>query len=268
LDIIDSHCHVSPVWFEPVETLLFQMDRHGVAQSVLIQLLGQLDNTYQQDCVARFPGRFASVVAVDAAAAGACETLERLAADGAAGVRLRPEVRSPGDDPFAIWRTAAGCNLPVSCVGTAANFLAPAFLELLRALPDLTIALEHLGGWARPDCDGSEITRKGIAELARFPNLYLKVPGLGQLVKRDTRLPATGRPLDLDAAAIVPELMAHFGADRMMWGSDFPPVATREGYGNALGWPRELLAGTTATQREQIFGGAARSVFRLGNSPR
>ncbi len=28
--LIDSHAHVSPVWYEPVETLLGQMARHGV----------------------------------------------------------------------------------------------------------------------------------------------------------------------------------------------------------------------------------------------
>ena len=27
-----------------------------------------------------------------------------------------------------------------------------------------------------------------------------------------------------------------FGVGRMMWGSDFPPAAGREGYGNALRW--------------------------------
>ena len=28
--IVDTHSHVSPYWYEPVESLLFQMDRHGV----------------------------------------------------------------------------------------------------------------------------------------------------------------------------------------------------------------------------------------------
>ena len=107
MHIVDSHCHVSPVWFEPVETLLFQMDRHGVAQAVLTQLLGQFDNTYQQRCVTSYPGRFASIVAVDPAAAHACGQLQRLATEGASGVRLRPEMRSIGADPYNIWRTAA-----------------------------------------------------------------------------------------------------------------------------------------------------------------
>jgi len=263
LQIVDSHCHVSPVWYEPVETLLFQMDRHGVALAVLTQLLGQFDNTYQQDCVIRYPGRFASIVAVDPAAKDACGQLQRLATEGATGVRLRPDVRSPGADPYDIWRTAAQCRLAVSCAGTATSFLTPAFGELLQALPDLTVVLEHLGGLARPDYDGGDDTRVGIAALARFPNLLLKVPSLGQLASRGPRLPASGRTLALEPAADIREMIRCFGADRLMWGSDFPPVASREGYGNALSWTRELLESEPMATREMIFGSTARRVFRL-----
>lgn len=38
--IVDSHCHVSSVWYEPIETLLAQMGRNGVQQAVPVQLLG------------------------------------------------------------------------------------------------------------------------------------------------------------------------------------------------------------------------------------
>lgn len=261
--IVDAHCHASPVWFEPVEPLLFQMDRLGIAQATLVQVLGQYDNTYIFDCIARYPGRFAAVVAVDPARADAIDALERLADAGARGLRLRPEARSPGEDPLAIWRAAARLGLAVSCAGTAANLLAPAFADLVQALPRLTITLEHLSGWARPDSDGSEATREGIAALARFPNLVLKVPGLGQLVKREGNLPASGRVLRLEPAAIVLQMLERFGAERLMWGSDFPPVATREGYGNALAWVQELFAGVPTQARAQVFGLTAQRIFRL-----
>jgi L-fuconolactonase len=263
LQIVDAHCHVSPVWYEPVETLLFQMDRHGVAQAVLTQLLGQFDNTYQQDCVIRYPGRFASIVAVDPAAKDACGQLQRLAAEGAAGVRLRPDMRSPGADPYDIWRTSAQCGLAVSCVGMGTSFLTFAFAELVQALPQLTIVLEHLGGLARPDYAGGDDTRAGIVALARFPNVLLKMPSLGQLVSRGPRLPASGRTLALEPAADIREMLRSFGADRLMWGSDFPPVASREGYGNALSWTRELLESEPVATREVLFGATARRVFRL-----
>lgn len=263
--VVDSHCHASDVWFEPVETLLFQMDHNGVAQAVLTQVLGQYDNSYQQACVARHSDRFVGVVAVDSASPEAARKLKPLAEQGARGVRLRPEARTPGEDPYAVWRIAAECGLAVSCGGSAANVLSTDFVKLVETFPNLRIVVEHLGGWARPDCDGSETTRKGIAALARFPNIYLKVPPLGQIVKRapGVLLPPRGRTLALEPAEILLEMLGHFGADRLMWGSDFPPLASREGYANGLNWTRELFAGQPNEAQAKVFGGTARAVFGL-----
>ena len=120
--IVDSHCHVSPYWYEPVESLLFQMNQNGVEKAVLVQYMGQFNNEYQFQCVRGFPGRFASVVLVDARSPDAVDELERLVEQGAKGIRLRPNTRSPGDDPLAIWRKAAELKLPVSCGGTSVDF--------------------------------------------------------------------------------------------------------------------------------------------------
>ena len=62
--IIDSHCHACEGWYEPVESLLFQMDRNKVEKAILIQIRGQFDNAYQTACTRKYPGRFASVVVV------------------------------------------------------------------------------------------------------------------------------------------------------------------------------------------------------------
>jgi hypothetical protein len=53
--IIDAHCHPSPKWFEPVETLFSQMDRTGIARARPTQMLGQFDAAYQTACVAAYP---------------------------------------------------------------------------------------------------------------------------------------------------------------------------------------------------------------------
>src|SRR3979411_2744451 len=106
MGFVDSHCHASLHWYEPIETLLFEMDRNEVDQAVLIQIMGQYDNTYQQECVRRYPQRLVSVVLVDPLLPDAPATLERLAEDGAPGVPLPPGLRSPGGDPPAIWRRA------------------------------------------------------------------------------------------------------------------------------------------------------------------
>ena len=54
-----------------------------------------------------------------------------------------------------------------------------------------------------------------------------------------------------------------FGPARLMWGSDFPPVSTREGYDNALRVPLEYFADLSADEREAVFGGAARALWGL-----
>ena len=73
--IVDTHCHALPHWFEPVETLLHQMNANGVEKATLVQVRGQFDNRYIMECVQRFPGRFSAVAIVDTDTADAPETL-------------------------------------------------------------------------------------------------------------------------------------------------------------------------------------------------
>ena len=260
--LVDSHCHVSPIWYEPIETLLFQMERHEIAQAILIQMLGQFANDYQQDCVKRFPDRFASVVGVDAARADAAEVLQKLAEQGARGVRLRPTTRSAGKDELALWRAAANCGLAVSCVGNSATFAAPEFENVIREFPRLNIVLEHLGAPSKPDADDAErAARQTVFALAKYPNVYLKVPGLGEIAARKSSLVEGESPFML--SELLAEALQSFGAERLMWGSDFPVVASREGYGNAFRWSYQAFSEQTAAERALIFGGAARKVFGL-----
>lgn len=262
--VVDSHCHVSSSWYEPVESLLFPMDRHGVAHAVLIQMQGQFDNDYQFDCVRRFPGRFAPVVLVDAARPDAVQTLTRLAGEGASGVRLGAATRSPGDDPLAIWRRAAALGLTVSCAGSAADFASAEFAELLIALPEATVVLEHLGSVSQPDrADVDRDARRRTFALARFPNVLIKIPGLGEFCSRALPLTAPN-PFAPPEPPLLEQALAAFGSHRLMWGSDYPPVSAREGYGNALLLPRErfgAMPNVTEDDLDRIFGGTALSVF-------
>lgn len=259
--IVDSHCHVSPSWYEPVETLLFQMERHGVSHAVLVQMQGQTNNDYQFACVRRYPGRFAPVVVVDTDRADAPETLQRLAERGASGVRLRATTRSPGDDPLAIWRAAGRLGLAVSCYGSSAEFAADAFAGLVASLPEVRIVIEHLGGHSRPDTDERErALRRQAFTLARFPNTYIKITGLGEFCRR--ALPVTEPfPFARPIPPLLQQACAAFGPQRMMWGSDYPPSGTREGYGNALRLPMEQFEDKSDEERALIFGGVARAVF-------
>jgi L-fuconolactonase len=260
--IVDSHCHASLAWFQPVESLVHEMDAAGVQHAVLIQIRGQHDNTYQEACRRRFPGRFATVVYIDWEQPDAATTLRRLVQEGASGLRLRPFSRSLGDDPLAIWRAAADLGIAVSCLGTAAEFTAPAFTALVEALPGLRIVLEHLAGIGSPEPTSDPAHHRAVLDLARYPNLYVKLPGLGEFCERavPVREPF---PFVEPVPPLLERFVDAYGPGRLMWGSDFPPVAGREGYGNALRLPMARLEALPAAAREAVFGGTALAAFPL-----
>lgn len=263
MPVVDSHCHVSLDWYEPVECLLSQMDRNGVEQAVLVQIYGQFNNSYQMNCLHRYPGRFASVVLVDPSSRVATNDLRRLASEGASGVRLRPTARSSGEDPLAIWKTAAQLGLAVSCAGTAMEFAAAEFSQLIESVPDLLIVLEHLAATNSPDTNEAEAeARMKAFELSRYPNVYVKVPGLGEICKR--AMPVVERfPFELPLPALLEDTYIAFGPARMMWGSDYPPVSRREGYANALRLTMEQFASKQPEEQEMIFGRTALTIFQV-----
>lgn len=262
MPIVDSHVHVASSWYEPIETLLYEMDRNGVEKAVLIQMRGQADNRYQAECVRRYPGRFASVGIVDARAPDWERALERLAEEGASGVRFHLPLRPAGEDPLAIWRAAARLKLPVSCGGNSELFAAPELAAAIAAVPELPIVVEHLGGENHPVDEGQEAFRPTVFALARFRNLHIKIHGLGEFCRR-AMPPTEPFPFERPIPPTLEQAYRAFGADRMMWGSDFPPVAVREGYRNALRLTMERLADLPEGERDRTFGGTAEAVFRF-----
>jgi L-fuconolactonase len=262
MPIVDSHCHASPTWYEPIEVLRFQMARNGVDHAILIQMNQQFDNRYQTECLRRFPGQFASVVYLDVQRPDAVAELERLKAEGASGVRLRPDHRSPGSDPLAIWRAAERLGLAVSCSGSGEVFAAPEFAAVIEAVPNLTIVVEHLGSVNHPDGAAAEALRQRVFGLARYPNVCIKIHGLGEFTPR--ALPAKEPfPFVEPIPRLLEQVYRAFGPRRLMWGSDYPPVSSREGYANALHFTMEQFSGLSASERDEIFGGTALRVFPL-----
>jgi L-fuconolactonase len=258
--VVDSHCHALPHWFEPVEVLLHQMDANGVEKATLVQVRGQFDNRYVIECVRRFPARLCALVGVDTDRPDASEMLAHWVGEGAVGVRLDATTRSPGSDPLAMWRTAAELGIPVSVFGSSDEFTSRRFEQVLTELPSLPIIIEHLGRIGRDEAPPYPRFRKILA-LARYPNAYMKIHGLGEICARPMPFP---QPMRFESIPPFMEMAYDaFGANRIMWGSDFPPVAGREGYRNALRWPMEHIPFRDDADKERIFGGTALFLFRF-----
>jgi L-fuconolactonase len=259
--VIDTHCHGTPYWFEPIEILLDQMTRNGVDKAALIQIRGVYDNSYLIECMRRFPGRFSVVAIVDSGQPDAPHRLEEWVERGVEGVRLSPTVRSPGSDPLAIWRKAAELGIVVSSLGSVEEFASPEFENIIKELPGLNIIIEHLGGGGR-DTTPSHSTYRRVLALAQYSNTFMKVPGLGEICPRP--MPFIQPMPFLDIPPLIEMAIDAFGAKRLMWGSDFPPVAGREGYRNALRFPMEHVRFPTEEDKEWVFGKTAATLWRFG----
>jgi L-fuconolactonase len=178
-------------------------------------------------------------------------------------LRLGADVRSPDDDPWAIWRTADRLGLAVSCFLRDAE---PAHVEALAiAMPRLPIVIEHFTGTASTG-GPRESHRQALLALARFPNILVKVTGLGEFVPRPG-WGQTQQPFRANLAPHLDDAYSTFGPERMLRGSDYPPVAGREGYTNALRLCQEQFADRSAADRTRIFGDVAQSVFSRSRPP-
>ena len=260
--VVDTHCHASPYWYAPVESLLDEMSRAGVDKAILVQIGGMYDNSYLIESARRYPGRFSVVAMVDTDSPDAPRRLEELQAQGVEGIRLGPTVRSPGGDPMAIWRKAAELDMVVSCQGSGVQaFGSPELENVITELPDLKIVIEHLGGGGEDTTPPHNAYQK-VLSLAQYPNTYMKVPGLGELSERPMPFRA---PYPFENIPPLIEMAPDaFGANRLMWGSDFPPVAgRREGYGNALRWPMERVHFKSEEDKALVFGETAATLFKL-----
>ncbi len=255
--IIDTHCHAGRNWFEPIETLEFQMDRCGVEGAVLIQHGGTYDNHYLFAEAAKRPGRFKVVVQVDPASPDPIEDLTKLADQGAAGVRIGPKHRFTTPQPHDLWEKAGNLGLVVSSLGKAADFASEDFKEIVRSCSNTEIVIEHLAGVGIKEPPFAEY--ESALENARFPNTTIKVPGLAEICPRP---PVLAPEFNFQNVPPLFELAKEaFGVERMMWGSDFPPTAGREGYENALNGVRYHPAFSAGDDAEWVMGKTAARVW-------
>ena len=126
--------------------------------------------------------------------------------------------------------------------------------ELAAAAPRTTLILQHAGMPEDPSEAGRAAWREGMAALAKRPNVYAKLSGFGTFIHRND--PA-------HVAWLVSETVALFGADRCLFGSNFPIEKLWTDYASLLSAHRAAAGGLSAAEQEAIFFNTARRVYRL-----
>lgn len=127
--------------------------------------------------------------------------------------------------------------------------------------PDLSIVIDHAAKPAiiagdRPSDDW----RNAIANIAKLPNVFCKISGLPTEAGKDQGA--------VELASYIQHLLSTFGAERLMWGSDWPVVRLAPNkqlsiYKNWLNLVHHALAECKVSEIESVFIGTSLRFYRI-----
>lgn len=125
---------------------------------------------------------------------------------------------------------------------------------LAAACPEVTFILQHAGMLEDLSDEGQCLWRDGMQRLAAQPNVVCKLSGLGTFLHRN----------DLEhIGKIVAQAALAFGADRCLFGSNFPIEKLWCGYGHLIDAYRQAVSGLDEAAQRAIFRDTATRVYRL-----
>ena len=126
--------------------------------------------------------------------------------------------------------------------------------RLAAQCPRVTFVLQHAGMLEDLSPAGREAWHSGMARLAAQPNVVAKLSGLGTFVHRN----------DADHVGwIVAQTVALFGAERCLFGSNFPIEKLWTRYRDLLDVHLRATAALEQAELRAIFADTARRVYRL-----
>jgi L-fuconolactonase len=170
---------------------------------------------------------------------------------------VRPMIQDIADTDWMLrpdvqWGYAAICALDLTFDALGLPRHLDNFLRLFDRYPKMRIVIDH---GMKPEIrnDGFDDWATRMAAIAEKTGAYCKLSGLATEA-RDGWNAATLRPY-------AQHIVASFGADRVMWGSDWPVVNLAGGYDVWREAAEEIVA---PADQAAIFGGTAQKFYRIG----
>jgi L-fuconolactonase len=237
------------------------LDAAGITRVVVVQAAETLAETlFTMGLARRFPWIAGIVAWADPASAAIEEELAALAWNPIVkGIRpVRDDNRSIA---WMLDARFARCWRALSAHGLALDVLVQNWREiplvaiLARAMPDLSIVLDHCG---KPDIAGGSLTpwAASIRDLAALPNVSCKFSGLLNCAAAGAGAPAIAPYADT--------VFEQFTPARVMWASDWPPLELAASYAQWVEVSRQLLARLSPADAAHVMCGTATRVYRLG----
>lgn len=184
------------------------LDANGISHGVIIpiSILGT-NNDYTVECIRASGGRLRGLAVVDPEQD--LDKLEGLAAAGIVGIRLNLIGKSVPDAQSGAWR-----ELFAACAKL--DWQVEVYDDAER-LPQLVTPLVNRGVKVVIDHFGKPNLKQGVDDPG-----FRYLLGLGRSRQVWVKLSAPYRSSDAICAAAAPLLLAQFGPERLLWGSDWP----------------------------------------------
>ena len=240
--------------------------RHGIAATILVQAAPTVAETRFLLSIAAAEPAVAGVVGwADFEAADAPAAIAALAADPLL-VGLRPMVQDIADDDWLVRPDIEPAFAALTAHGLVFDALVlprhlPRLLTVAKRHPELGIVIDHL---AKPAIAEGRLDpwREDMAALAVLPNVACKLSGLVTEAGPGWTVDRLGPYVD--------HVLAAFGPERVLWGSDWPVATLAARYEDWVEATDILLDNLDPAAQAAVRGGNAARIYlqRRGREPR
>lgn len=278
MKIIDSHLHVwanaeesktfpyasddqiPPPNLQEVgstDALLKQMNEAGVDGALIVQPINhKYDHRYVSDAIQKHPDKFKGMMLFDPSLnpEDALQRLDELVLQGFVGVRFNPYLfdgkMSENEASLKVFKRCAELKLPIGIMcfkGIELHF--DDICVLCEKCPETMVILDHFGFAA---VDNQEQFDKVLA-LAKY-NVFVKISALFRLKDKS--------PFESVQKDRFEPLLNTYGADRMLFGTDFPYVTQEDiGYKGAVETVNSWLNEKSEDEKNAVMGGTCEHLF-------
>lgn len=250
---VDPAREAESPWYErhgmSVEAVIAAQDALGIERGVLVQAYSayQFDNRYTAASAATHPERYACTLGVDLTDDPVATARRLVDEHHPRALRLFLNLTVPG---WLEGPDADGFLDEVASLGVVAQMLLqaeqlPTLLPVAKRHPDVPILVDHC---AYPDLSGGPgyPNARGLFALGEAGNVHLKL---------STHVFDLARQGGAPLPRLAEDLVADFGAGRIMWASDL--TVQERSYAEVLADAHEACSGLSAPDRDKILGETA-----------
>jgi predicted TIM-barrel fold metal-dependent hydrolase len=208
--IVDGYVHCGVSKYEPIEKVVAAHDRCGIVRGVLVQHVGELDNTYIVEAAERHWPRYRAVIMGDTGELAAWA--EHRAVRGLRVLVDADRAWEPEIEAAARFGLIVLASFRRGTDGLEARLRA-----IVQAHPETEFMLAHLASGSRVPFPAAR-----VVAFADLPNVTVLASGFAMW-------PDTPEE---EVTATLGELVAGYSATRVLWGSNWPvsPIESAVSY--------------------------------------